>query len=454
MDPRGSPTARLPRGLCRAALTAALALTAFLRSAAPAQALVILHAAPTRVEAGPADGSPERPFTDLVQAVAVADALSRREAAQGVVPGGTVLRLAPGEYRLTPRAETEPTCGNCLDPDTSVPYTLGLRVSGRGVRIEGAEGGTSVIRTESGYGLLFQDCEECALSRVVVTGGARDTSGLATDAAVVVQRSSVTIEDCVVRDNLGDPEVVARTVVGVIGIAGREGSRLIVRNCRLLRNSWDGIALYRDAEAEITGNVIDGVDCALGRTVGGGRGVGIGATWNARAGIRGNLVTRYWKGIGLFVDARGIVEENVVERIATWGLSLWDAGKGNPQGYFRGNAVDSTGACGAMIAREFAEAPDPGCLVGNLFTRTGQNPKYDGGEPYCLQTAVALHGAPPQFRIEGNLFCANREPKDAAGSGDLDRESFRRQAQPLCARLAAWPSLRASRFLSRFGGTP
>lgn len=440
---------------------ALLAVGAIPRGAPPAQALVILHAAPESAVSGapkggtavPADGSLDRPFTNLVQAVAVAAALSHREAAQGVVPAGVVLRLAPGEYRLVPQPEVEPSCGNCLDPETPVPFTLGLRVSGRGVRIEGGPGGTTVLRTNSGYGLLFQDCEECALSGVVVTGGIRDTSGLATDAAVVVQRSTVTIEQCVIRDNLGDPEIVARTVVGVIGIAGREESHLFVRDCRLLRNSWDGIALYRDAEAEISGNVIDGVDLALGPTFGGGRGVGIGVTWNARAGIRGNLVTRYWKGIGLFVNARAIVEENVVERVATWGLSLWDAGSGNPQGFFRGNAVDSTGACGAMIARAGA-GPDPGVLIGNAFTRTGQNPRYDGGEPYCLQTAVALHAAPAAFRIEGNLFCRNREPGDASGSGDLDLESFRRKAQPLCARLAAWPSLRACGFLQRFGGTP
>jgi hypothetical protein len=458
----GSRRRSTPRRARRASLGCALAVAFHFAAASPVSALVILHAAPSRTGARTGDGSLERPFTDLTQAVAVAAALSRREAGEasrGAPPagpgaGGVVLRLAPGEYTLAPRAEIEPTCGNCLDPDTPVPFTLGLRISGRDVRVEGTGAAATVIRTRSGYGIFFQDCTECALCGVTVTGGARDTSGLATDAAIVVQRSSVAIEECVIRDNLGDPATVERTVVGIIGIAGRERSRTSVRACRIERNSWDGIALYRDAEAEITGNVIDGIDCATGRTHGGGRGVGIGLTWNARAGIRGNLVTRYWKGIGLFVDARAVVEENVVERIATWGLSLWDAGQGSPQGYFRGNAVDSTGACGAMIARAAEDGPDPGCLIGNAFAETGQNPRYDSGEPYCLQTAVALHGAPRAFAIEGNLFCANREADGAGGSGDLGVESFRRQAQGLCARLAGWPSLRGSRFLRVFGGTP
>ena len=54
---------------------------------------------------------------------------------------------------------------------------------------------------------------------------------------------------------------------------------------------------------------------ACGKALGGGRGVGIGVTWNAKAGIRGNLVRRYWKGIGLFVDAEGTVVENIIEDI-------------------------------------------------------------------------------------------------------------------------------------------
>ena len=79
-------------------------------------------------------------------------------------------------------------------------------------------------------------------------------------------------------------------------------------------------------------NVIDGVDKAGGKARGGGRGVAIGVTWNASAEIRRNRVTRYWKGIGLFVDARGTVEENVVEEMLTWGIAFWDAGRGKPVG--------------------------------------------------------------------------------------------------------------------------
>lgn len=438
----------------------------------PARSAVILHAAPPAHGAPRGDGSLQRPFRDLTQAVAVARALSEREESHSADPrarsrkpppatdlgggragetNGVTLLLAPGDYLIEPHAEIEPTCGNCTDPATPVPMTFGLRIGGRGILIEGSDEGPVIIHTRAGYGLLFQDCSECRLRGVVLTDGVRDTSGMATDAAVVVQRSTVTIEDCLLRDNIGDPAVLEHTIVGIAGIAGREGSRLQVHRNRIVRNSWDGIALYRDAEAEITGNVVDGTDLALGRSAGGGRGVGIGLTWNARATVRGNLVRRYWKGIGVFVDARATVEENIVENVATWGLSLWDAEQGKPQGFFRGNAVDSTGACGAMIARTSADPPEAGCLRENLFLRTGQNPKYDSGEPYCFQTAIARHAAPDGFPLEGNLFLGNREAGGAAGSGDLEWEAFLARAQPLLARLAAWPSLQESGLLARLG---
>lgn len=396
-----------------------------------------LYVAPPPRGSASGDGSAERPFADLHRALAAAIE-------------GTSIRLEPGRYTLAPIPWDDPTCGNCEDPEQTVPATVGIHLRGKRISLVGAPGHESIIETHSGYGILVRDCEDCALLGLVVTGGERDTSGRATDAAVVVQRSSVRIEDCWIRDNIGDSTVVARTVVGIMGITGREGSRMEIRGNRITRNSWDAIALYRDAEASIVDNVVDGVDLALGGTIGGGRGVGIGLTWNARGTVHGNLVRRYWKGIGVFLDAQAEVEDNVVEEIATWGLSLWDAGRGRPRAHFRFNVVDSTGACGAMIARESPEPPPAGSLAFNAFTRTGQNPKYDMGEPYCMQRALALHAAPDDFTVEGNFFHENREPRDTPGSLDQSVEVFRRRLLPLLERLAPSAAVRESRFFKRF----
>lgn len=367
-------------------------------------------------------------------------------------PPGTTLRLAPGDYHLTPTAYLDPTCGNCEDPATPVPATLGLRLTGQGLVLAGAGPDSTVIDTGAGYGILIEDCDGCALEDLALTGGVRDPDGRATDAAVVVRRSRAAVRRCTIADNIGDPAVIDSVVVGIIGVAGREGARLTVSECEIRRNSWDGIALYRGAEAEIEGNVIDGVDRARGKTAGGGRGVGIGMTWDARATVRGNLVRNYWKGIGVFVDARATVEENVVEEMLTWGMSLWDAGRGLPAAVMDGNAVYRTGACGVSVVRDSAAAePAPGRLTGNAIVESGQDPRYDTGEPYCFQTAIARHAVPPEFAIERNFLFANREAGGAPGAVDLDEAGFRQAVAPLVERLGRWPALRRSSFLARFG---
>ena len=382
-------------------------------------------------------GSPSSP--DLASAVT------------GAAPG-TVIRLERGTYDLTPAPYVEYTCGNCEVESTRVEATVGLRVSGEGIRIQGPEGGDAVIRTHAGYGILFEDCMDCALSGITLTGGVRDTSENATDAAVVVKRSRVTVENCRILENIGDSTVVAKTVVGIMGIAGRDGSLLTARGNRITRNSWDGVALYRGASAIIEGNLIDGVDLARGSHVGGGRGVGIGATWDAAAKIRGNLVRRYWKGIGAFVDAQVVVEENVVEHVATWGLTLWDAGRGRPSGFFSNNVVYDTGACGVSVIRERGDPPFPGRFVGNVLVKTGQDPRYDSGEPYCFQEPIARHAVPDSFVIEQNLLYSNRTAGDRPAPGDVEERVFRERLVTVRARHEKWPVLKESDFWKGFAG--
>jgi hypothetical protein len=360
------------------------------------------------------------------------------------------IRLLPGDYTLSPKRYLETTCGNCEAESTRVEATVGLIVKGRGITIAGDRGQESVIHTGAGYGILFEDCQDCALVSVTVTGGQRDPSANATDAAVVVKRSSVTIRDCTLRDNIGDSTVVANTVVGIIGIAGREGSVITARGNRILHNSWDGIALYRGAKATIESNVIDGVDLARGTRVGGGRGVGIGVTWDAQATIRGNLVRRYWKGIGGFVDAQITVEENVVEHMAAWGLSLWDAGRGRPAGFFLRNVVYDTGACGMSIIRGSEGPPFPGRCVQNVLVMTGQDPRYDSGEPYCFQKPIADHAVPPSYTVAGNLLHQNRIQGGAPSPDDVDDRAFRYRVQTVWERLSAWPPLHESDFSKAF----
>jgi parallel beta-helix repeat protein len=284
--------------------------------------------------------------------------------------------LQSGDYYLTPSDIVDSTCGNCEEPDQWVPATAGLCIAGNYVKISGPEDRSAVIHTNAGYGFFVNQCRTGIIEHLSITDGARDTSGLATDAAIVVKNSTVTIHRNRIHDNIGDSSTVVKNIVGIMGICGREHSDMTVTDNEIVRNSWDGIALYRDARATITNNLIDGMDKATSKIAGGGRGVAIGVTWNGQATIEKNLIKRYWKGIGIFVDAQVTARNNVVEDLLTWGIALWDADKGIPVGFIEDNIIYSTGACGVTITRSQA-GPNPGSCVGNVIVQTAQNPKYD-----------------------------------------------------------------------------
>jgi len=240
-------------------------------------------------------------------------------------------------------------------------------------------------------------------------------------------------------------------VVGIMGVTARDGAELTVRGCQVVRNSWDGIALFRGARAVIEDNWIDGVDRSTGGRHGGGRGVAIGVTWDARALVLGNAVRHYWKWIGVFVDAQVVAEENVIEEIVTWGMTLWDADKGRPHGTFRNNAIYRTGACGIAVWRGDSVPPEPGSIVGNALVETGANPRYDKGDVYCSQRALALDRLPAAMRVAENLRFANREAAGQSFVAAADSAGFATKVRGLVEILSSRPALRGTEFMRRFG---
>ena len=140
----------------------------------------------------------------------------------------------------------------------------------------------------------------------------------------------------------------------------------------------------------------------------------------------------------------------------TWGIAYWGADGGRPVAEITDNIVFRTGACGVIVDRA-EPGPDPGSLSGNVLVRTGQDPRYDSGEPYCAQRPIARHAAPEELRITGNLVYDVRQPGDAPRGPVLSRPRFRAAVAPLVARLRARPALRAARFLRFYdalGGVP
>ena len=342
--------------------------------------------------------------------------------------------LQPGDYYLSPTSITDSTCGNCEEPNQFVTATAGLEISGSYVRITGPEDRSAVIHTNAGYGIYFNHCKRGIIENLSVTGGIRDPDGNATDAAIVVKNSTVTIRNNYIYGNIGDSAIVVKNIIGVMGICGRENSDLTITDNEIIGNSWDGIALYRDATATIIGNLIDGVDKASSKVAGGGRGVAVGITWNARATIDGNLVKRYWKGIGIFVDANVTARNNIIEDILTWGIAYWDAERGKPVGIIENNIIYSTGACGVSITRS-QPGPNPGHLIGNVIVRTAQNPKYDAPDYYCNQCALSISSKPDNFRIDDNQFFNNRRATETLPDYDLSESEFKKYAEDLQNRL-------------------
>jgi hypothetical protein len=360
------------------------------------------------------------------------------------------ITLQPGDYFLAPTDIIDSTCGNCEEPDQFVPATAGLQIAGAYVKISGPEDRSAVIHTKAGYGIFFNHCATGIIEYLSITDGARDTSGLATDAAIVVKNSTVTIRNNRIYDNIGDSSIVVNNIVGLMGICGREHSDVTIVDNEILRNSWDGIALYRDAKATIVGNLVDGVDKATSKIAGGGRGVAIGITWNAQAIIERNVVKRYWKGIGIFVDADVTARNNVVEDLLTWGIALWDADKGTPVGCIENNIIYSTGACGVTITRS-APGPDPGNCIGNVIIQTGQNPKYDDPDYYCHQCALSIFSKPDNFEIKDNLFFNNREATADLPDNDMTESEFQETREDIQRRLLTTPLLQqtdVARYLS------
>ena len=401
--------------------------------------------------------------------------------------GPVVVELEAGDYHLEAVDFTDPSCGNCEDASEQVPATRGLRIRGADVHLRGASARETVIHTHAGYGILFDGCRSCSLVGVTVTDGVRDPDGRATDAGIVVRDSDVTVADCTIRDNLGDSAVVHSVVVGVAGVAVREDGDVTVERCRIERNSWDGIAAYRGARLKAMDNVVDGVDKASGASMGGGRGVGIGLTWDARGFIEGNLVTRYWKGIGVFVDAQAEITGNVVEDVLTWGIAYWGPDGGAPIAWIHDNVVFETGACGVSVdrttpydrpsgprqagprqagpeqaaPRQAGDPPDsggldgldrggPGAIRDNVFVRTGQDERYDSGEPYCFQRPIARHNVPDGFIIEGNLVHDVRQPGELPFEPEVGAEDLRTQGRALLRFVSARPVLAASRFAGAY----
>ena len=314
-------------------------------------------------------GSPTDPYRDLETAIVRA-------------ADGDVIRLAPGLYPARPAAFVDSLCGNCEEHRTPVPATRGFVVAGKGLAIIGAGADRTVLETRAGYGMYFEDSPGSMLSGVRITGGRRDTCGMATSAGIVARRSRLTVERVEISGNTHRPQDV---VVGIAGIVGREGAELHVVGSTIRDNGWDGVALYRGAAATIVDNVISD-----------GRGAGIGITWDAVAIVLRNEVSGYWKGIGTFGSSRAVVRNNIVRDNLGWGIiatgtSFLEASN---------NVVTRNGNCGFAVWSGDAT----GLAANNIITRNGWRDEW-----VCPRVGVWVQDPGAAFELSHNDVWGNAE---------------------------------------------
>ena len=232
-----------------------------------------------------------------------------------------------------------------------------------------------ILITNAGYGVLFEHSHGSTISDVTITGGIRDLDGDATNAAVVVKYSDVTIQNCNIINN---DQLLDSVTVGIGGVFGRESSELIIRDNLIENNGWDGIALYRGATARIVDNIINQ-----------GRGAGIGITWDASAIVMRNRVSNYWKGIGTFGNSHAVITNNFVFDNLGWGIiatgiSMMDC---------RNNVIAYNGNCGFAVWSEETR----GYLKNNIIVNNGWKEEW-----VCPCVGVWMNGKLANFPVSYN----------------------------------------------------
>jgi hypothetical protein len=295
---------------------------------------------------------------------------------------GDTIMILPGTYETEAVPFVEELCGNCEEHRTPVEATRGFLVRGKSLNITGSGPSETTLVTNAGYGVLFEDSAWSTISDLTITGGRRDPDGMATDAAVVARRSAVIVRNTCIRDNDDMREDV---VVGIGGVIGREGAGLFVVGNTIVNNGWDGVALYRGATAFIADNVIAG-----------GRGAGIGITWDAVAVVLRNRVSGYWKGIGSFGSSRAVVRNNEIFDNLGWGI----VATGTSSMEASNNVVARNGNCGIALWSEDASLT----LVNNIVTENGWRDEW-----VCARVGVWMNGLERNLDARHNDVWGNVE---------------------------------------------
>ena len=295
---------------------------------------------------------------------------------------GDVIFIKPGRYKATPTPYLEKICGNCEKPLTEATATVGFHIKGKTLVIIGHDKDSTILITNAGYGVLFEDSYGSLITNLTVTGGVRDPDWKATDAGIVGKNCRLTVENIRIIDNTHRVDTV---VVGIGGVFCREGAEIFIIGNEIKNNGWDGVALYRGSSALIADNSIEE-----------GRGAGIGITWDASALVYRNAISGYWKGIGAFGNSRVVVRNNAVFDNRGWGIIA----TGNAFIEIQNNVIYHNGNCGFAVWEENAK----GILKNNIIVNNGWKDEW-----VCPRVGVWMNTTLENFPIEFNDVWGNED---------------------------------------------
>jgi hypothetical protein len=326
------------------------------------------------------------------------------------------VNLAPGTYRLTPTRRLVrplsqmPRVIRTGHEEDSVWVTMGAVVSGRSVTLQGSLEGEAVISTGAGYGIYFENCKDCAVDRVTITGGVIDSVERSGDAAVVVRESSVRVSNCVITDDY----TASGTEVGIAGICVRESGVLTAEYNEIDVRSAAGVAIYDGGVTVIQNNAIKG---------------GVLLSGKYRAVIQKNLITQ--AGCGVSANGGSVeIRSNIVENISVVAINLFfprDA-------VVDRNAIFDCGGSG-IFAGAYRDSTDQVRVTGNLIVATGKGKDLAGFAAPLLLSEAGTELQPNSrasihWSTERNNTCyANHASVDSLDR-DVSREAFWRARRP------------------------
>jgi hypothetical protein len=295
---------------------------------------------------------------------------------------GDTIIIGPRTFYAKNHPFVDSLCGNCKKHKTAVSADYGFIIKGKALHLIGVDREKTVLMTGAGYGIYFVNSRGSSIANLTVSGGRRNPDGNATDGAIVVRNSSVRIHDMNIVDN---DNRVDTLVIGIGGIIGREGAELIVERCNIINNSWDGVALYRGAQAVVS-------DCLMKD----GRGAGIGVTRDATCTAYRNRITGYWKGIGAFGNSWVVAHNNAVYDNLGWGIIATD----NAFMDIANNVIHNNGNCG--VAPWSTECR--GRIINNIITNNGWRE-----EVICPCVGVVNYGDWAKWEFAYNIVWNNKD---------------------------------------------